>query len=315
MMNEQAWCLLFSMFAGFLPLGGDLCYADAGDVMEKSERLLEEEYSTYEALRERNGALAADLLWEELQAGRRRVRVECGLLLPDDHLAMTAYVLRRRLSVSALLQQCIYHYCLPGAAISLPARIAFQLEEYGIRTYSVLLRHELRSSSPDLILILFALQYLPTPYREKMTNLWAACLLGKSALKDKLADQLIPCAQGLERLDRTRDFLAFLDLLELNFNECLLLLNRDSCEWLRLCEEELLHRFPQFSRQQISFFAAHRDLGCYYSIREYARHAQVCYETARQAMEQFTACRWYYRRKVGKRFLYSVSSQAGEVDL
>ena len=103
------------MFAGFLPLGGDLCYADAGDVMEKSERLLEEEYSTYEALRERNGALAADLLWEELQAGRRRVRVECGLLLPDDHLAMTAYVLRRRLSVSALLQQCIYHYCLPGA--------------------------------------------------------------------------------------------------------------------------------------------------------------------------------------------------------
>ena len=202
------------MFAGFLPLGGDLCYADAGDVMEKSERLLEEEYSTYEALRERNGALAADLLWEELQAGRRRVRVECGLLLPDDHLAMTAYVLRRRLSVSALLQQCIYHYCLPGAAISLPARIAFQLEEYGIRTYSVLLRHELRSSSPDLILILFALQYLPTPYREKMTNLWAACLLGKSALKDKLADQLIPCAQGLERLDRTRDFLAFRDQLE-----------------------------------------------------------------------------------------------------
>ena len=92
------------------------------------KRLLEEEYSTYEALRERNGALAADLLWEELQAGRRRVRVECGLLLPDDHLAMTAYVLRRRLSVSALLQQCIYHYCLPGAAISLPARIAFQLE-------------------------------------------------------------------------------------------------------------------------------------------------------------------------------------------
>ena len=92
-------------------------------------------------------------------------------------------------------------------------------------------------------------------------------------------------------------------------------LNRDSCEWLRLCEEELLHRFPQFSRQQISFFAAHRDLGCYYSIQEYARHAQVCYETARQAMEQFTACRWYYRRKVGKRFLYSVSSQAGEVDL
>ncbi|MEE0773383.1 MAG: hypothetical protein U0M47_00200 [Merdibacter sp.] len=271
--------------------------------MEKSERLLEEEYSTYEALRERNGALAADLLWEELQAGRRRVRVECGLLLPDDHLAMTAYVLRRRLSVSALLQQCIYHYCLPGAAISLPARIAFQLEEYGIRTYSVLLRHELRSSSPDLILILFALQYLPTPYREKMTNLWAAYLLGKSALKDKLADQLIPCAQGLERLDRTRDFLAFLDLLELNFNKCLLLLNRDSCEWLRLCEEELLHRFPQFSRQQISFFAAHRDLGCYYSIQEYARHAQVCYETARQAMEQFTACRWYYRRKVGKRFL------------
>ena len=79
------------------------------------------------------------------------MRVECGLLLPDDHLAMTAYVLRRRLSVSALLQQCIYHYCLPGAAISLPARIAFQLEEYGIRTYSVLLRHELRSSSPDLI--------------------------------------------------------------------------------------------------------------------------------------------------------------------
>ena len=148
-----------------------------------------------------------------------------------------------------------------------------------------------------------------------MTNLWAACLLGKSALKDKLADQLIPCAQGLERLDRTRDFLAFLDLLELNFNKCLLLLNRDSCEWLRLCEEELLHRFPQFSRQQISFFAAHRDLGCYYSIQEYARHAQVCYETARQAMEQFTACRWYYRRKVGKRFLYSVSSQAGEVDL
>ncbi|MFR2884937.1 MAG: hypothetical protein ACLTCB_01130 [Merdibacter sp.] len=107
-----------------------------------------------------------------------------------------------------------------------------------------------------------------------MTNLWAAYLLGKSALKDKLADQLIPCAQGLERLDRTRDFLAFLDLLELNFNKCLLLLNRDSCEWLRLCEEELLHRFPQFSRQQISFFAAHRDLGCYYSIQEYARHAQ-----------------------------------------
>lgn len=131
------------------------------------------------------GALAADLLWEELQAGRRRVRVECGLLLPDDHLAMTAYVLRRRLSVSALLQQCIYHYCLPGAAISLPGANRVSLEEYGIRTYSVLLRHELRSSSPDLILILFALQYLPTPYREKMTNLWAACLLGKSALKDK----------------------------------------------------------------------------------------------------------------------------------
>ncbi|MEI3146725.1 MAG: hypothetical protein V8T10_01610 [Merdibacter sp.] len=236
-------------------------------------------------------------------------------VLPDDHLAMTAYVLRRRLSVSALLQQCIYHYCLPGAAISLPARIAFQLEEYGIRTYSVLLRHELRSSSPDLILILFALQYLPTPYREKMTNLWAAYLLGKSALKDKLADQLIPCAQGLERLDRTRDFLAFLDLLELNFNKCLLLLNRDSCEWLRLCEEELLHRFPQFSGSRSLFRCDTAIWGAIIPFRSMPAMRRYVMRRQGRRWSNSPPAAGIIAGKSASASCISVSSQAGEVDL
>lgn len=314
MMNKQADCLLFSMFAAFVPHDAKLCYADAGDGMEKSALLLEQEYSTYEGLCTRYGTLIADQLWKEILACRRRVRMHCGLILPDDHLAMTPYVLVRRLRTGALLQQCIYHYCVAGSAFALPMQVTAQLEGFGIGEQSALLRQVLHAAAPDLILILFALRHLRPPYDEKMCALWCGQLLSRAPMKTALEEQLARLNSPAEA-DLTPAFLAFLDVLELNFKECLLLLNRDSCEWLRLCEEELLHRFPQFSRQQISFFVSHRTPGCYYPIQEYVRHAQVCYETARQAMEQFTACHWYYRRKVGKRFLYSVSGPAGEVDL
>ena len=113
--------------------------------------------------------------------------------------------------------------------------------------------------------------------------------------------------EELLQQDKTYLFLRFLQQLELKFNECLLLLNRDRSDFLHMTKEQLLHRYPQVSNRQIEFFVSHRNIHDYYTISEYMKFNDVCYETARQAMEQLVEQQWYHRRKIGKRFFYSIN--------
>lgn len=80
---------------------------------------------------------------------------------------------------------------------------------------------------------------------------------------------------------------------------------------LKMCENKceqsltvLREQYPQLQKEVLSFYVHHRDVYHAYTIRQYVEFHDVCYETARCAMEKLKEYRFYVRRKVGKRFVY-----------
>lgn len=278
--------------------------------MEIIERLLSEGYVSYGELCERQGALAGEALWMELERERKRWRMTGTLVKDSDYLCMTPYVLMRRCTLLALLShmQAAYHAALEPLAWSecLRRELAGQGLLFDAKG---LLHQELKTAAADPLLVLFCLVLHERFNALSLCRLWQECLIAKAPLEPScyLPDALLDL-DLYERSDKTYLFLRFLSQLELNFKECLLLLKRDCGDYLRMTKEQLAHRCPHLSKQQIAFFVAHRSEREYYSIQEYMCFENVCYETARQAMEGLHQIGWYRRRKIGKRFYYTTVS-------
>ncbi len=70
--------------------------------------------------------------------------------------------------------------------------------------------------------------------------------------------------------------------------------------------ETLIYRYPMLPKAAVSFYSKHNQPGHYYTISQYIKENNVCYETGRQAMEQLVQYRFYQKAKVGKKFVYSI---------
>ncbi|MCI8272205.1 MAG: hypothetical protein HFG16_07850 [Erysipelotrichaceae bacterium] len=107
--------------------------------------------------------------------------------------------------------------------------------------------------------------------------------------------------------DITYAFLDMLEQLRLILYKKMILLNNTAKDLYKvLQEQELLERHPELKKEQICFYVSHRELGHYYTIQNYIQHAKVCYETARQSLDQLVDKRWYEKKKIGKKFVYFI---------
>lgn len=275
---------------------------EMGDRVEIVTKLLRESYLDYPQLCECYGALSAEALWKELEEARMHWRLNETLLGKSGYLCMTPYVLQRRCELLALLNQLQLSY--PRVKGMTMEVVSLRLQTIDLDAYP-LLASQLRMPQGDLLLLLFCLSLLPQDART-LCQLWKDLVLPAAPLRETaLFMDEDAAAKRWKRPDQTYLFLHFLSQLELNFKECLLLLKRDCGDHLRMSGEQLQHRYPLLSQRQIAFFVSHRGRDEYYSIQDYMRFADVCYETARQAMEQLAAQHWYRRRKIGKRFYYT----------
>lgn len=107
--------------------------------------------------------------------------------------------------------------------------------------------------------------------------------------------------------DLTYGYLEMLSRLQLILYKKMVLLNTDNeISTLLLQEKELIERFPALKKEQIQFYVQHRSLGHYYTIQNYIKECEVCYETARYSLDQLVEFHWYDKKKIGKKFVYHV---------
>lgn len=76
-------------------------------------------------------------------------------------------------------------------------------------------------------------------------------------------------------------------------------------------DQRLLEYYPFLHKKQVSFYLEHRESYCYYTIQQYMKYNDVCYETGRMHLEQLVRLGWYVKKKVGKKFVYSRSVECG----
>ena len=70
-------------------------------------------------------------------------------------------------------------------------------------------------------------------------------------------------------------------------------------------DEDLNYLYPQLKNHQIQFYLDHHTPGHYYTIEQFVRYSDVCYETGRTAMEQLVSLGFYAKMKQGKKFVYT----------
>ena len=70
-------------------------------------------------------------------------------------------------------------------------------------------------------------------------------------------------------------------------------------------DENLNYLYPQLKKYQIQFYLDHHVPGHYYTIEQFIRYSDVCYETGRCAMEQLVSLGFYTKMKQGKKFVYT----------
>ncbi len=277
-----------------------------GEQMKLITQLMHDDYPSYISLCKQQGNLAGEALWEELEKERMFYRLKGGLLSLNDYLCMTPFVLKRENQLFSLCNQCVQLFhgdALLSFADTIKKELMFQKMQLRKDSLLYLLLEDMYC---DQLLVLFCFTLLPVPLCEEMCRLWKQLLMPNIPIDVKafFVDPMLYKNMFVEK-DKTYLFLKFLSLLELNFEECLLLLKSDCGDFLKMSKEQLFHRYPFFSKQQIAFFVTHRNPYDYYSIQEYMRYSHVCYETARIAMERFVHYKWYHRRKIGKRFYYT----------
>lgn len=110
-----------------------------------------------------------------------------------------------------------------------------------------------------------------------------------------------------QQLDVTGSFLSFLAYIRLKLSNDMVLLNADAKKnVLEMQYQELIERYPMLHKEQIRFFIEHRTHHHYYTLQDYMKFHDVCYETARYSMEKLVELQWYQKQKMGKKFVYYI---------
>lgn len=105
----------------------------------------------------------------------------------------------------------------------------------------------------------------------------------------------------IEKEDKTRTYFAFLQWLLIQLTQDVV-----SYPCIGKSEQEIIEHFPFLQQEQAAFYLQHNRPNHYYTIQQYIEANEVCYETGRIKMEQLVKIGWYKKKKVGKKFVYSV---------
>ncbi len=107
--------------------------------------------------------------------------------------------------------------------------------------------------------------------------------------------------------DVTSNFLALLSYFRLKFSDEMISLSmKDTNSPMTMDEAELCERYPMLQKESVHFYVTHRKLHHYYTLQEYMKECDVCYETARYSMEKLVTLQWYQKQKIGKKFVYFI---------
>lgn len=109
--------------------------------------------------------------------------------------------------------------------------------------------------------------------------------------------------------DITLNFLSMLTYLQMKFRDSLdvyFLQDQMESTSLELDAQELIERYPMLQKESIHFYVSHRKPHHFYTLQDYIKACDVCYETARYSMEKFVTLKWYQKQKAGKKFVYFI---------
>lgn len=109
--------------------------------------------------------------------------------------------------------------------------------------------------------------------------------------------------------DVSVEYFHFIEKIHLHLNHTMLSLKSKSDNPVGLNLEELIKRYPMLSETQLRFYVLHREINHFYTINDYRKECDVCYETARYSLEQMVEFEWYMKCKIGKKFVYKIKEK------
>ncbi|MEF9967007.1 MAG: hypothetical protein RR766_00740 [Longicatena sp.] len=110
-----------------------------------------------------------------------------------------------------------------------------------------------------------------------------------------------------ENNDKTYYFLQYLMKIWLIISDIMVSLYRyKKNDSINYTYEELIERYPQLTKEQLYFYHTHHESEHYYTINNYMRACNVCYETARYSLDKLVEECWYQKQKMGKKFVYFI---------
>ena len=74
----------------------------------------------------------------------------------------------------------------------------------------------------------------------------------------------------------------------------------------------LLESNPALNKKQASFLATHCTMGHYYTIQQFKKFAHCAYETARTSMDKLAAERYYEKRQIKNKYVYTPIAMNGD---
>ena len=66
---------------------------------------------------------------------------------------------------------------------------------------------------------------------------------------------------------------------------------------------------PNLRKTQANFYVSHCEIGCYYTIADYKKHAKCAYETARTSMDKLAEEGFYKKLQLKNKYVYTPIKQ------
>ena len=286
--------------------------------MDIIQTYCEQKYANRDEVLHDFDASIADVIWNEILQYRKQFRYEINIFLRPYELILCRSVLWQIQRVELML----YRFCLTSKEIEeMDAKwLALRQEYRYINTSSfawmqmVCTRLHIEDSNKILSILYeelpFTIRLFLCAFLSYQTCPFALHLLfikEDFPLSLAIMDLVLSWDVDACEHDMTYMFLRFLERLQLKLSDRMVLLKGVNQNEERVLElSALMERYPQLSKEALSFYVTHRCMGHYYTIQQYTAYCHVCYETARYSLDQLVNMRWYQKQKMGKKFVYYI---------
>lgn len=297
-------------------------------MFEETRKYSEEMYISKQELAKQFHASVVEPLWMQISTYRQMFAMTYEVAERQVHLVMNAYVvsqlemtMRQLFRLQArqqgvVLQKTMFNDTQNAILVTFSQglysrrqRIRYFQELFAQLEITVrqTLLLQLTDESIPLLIRSFLIQL---SYQDQAPIAMQLChILGMDADINDLT-QLLP-SDGTVDIMKERDvtpaFLLYLSQIRLKLSQVMISLYGAPIHQHRSMKAvELQERYPQLSHKQVAFYMKHRAWKHFYTIHNYMKFCNVCYETARCAMDELVLETWYQKQKMGKKFVYFV---------